>query len=811
MFNGCKNRLVIIFLVINILALSTSAEDKFQYKVTTDLSEFSIENTDRGAKYELEDGYFVEIEGAPEIPHKIIRLALPENTKISSISAIGSNINRLARGVDYVWFEGDIKTGIFEQYTPAPKDLAIYMSDEAFPGKYAELLNEGMFGPQHLATIAVYPLQYSPARGELILIGEIEIQINLDNYFIYTTGPLPEAANQIKNMLNNPSDFLVPVVNSSLPGHGDIPGEITLGIGAEYLIITSAEIAPGFYPYAVWKNQKGLLTELVLIEEILQSYSGEDPPAKLRTYLQEAYNAGARWVLLGGDEDVIPIRYAYPGNVNSTPSLNVQQICDLYYADLTGDWDYDGDGVYGESNHDQPDIFPEVYVGRVPVVSQEEATIWVEKALLYEQNPGHGDYSYLTRGLFIVADQMRDLNEHISLANLMPDNFEVDASSCAEEPSGSSQNPIQPTGEMVVEVMNEGWGFISNLNHGSPYHYTAMAPGYNIPPRSFLVGDFIHEGDGSCALLLLDESDKYSIQYSISCENAAFDFDKEILRPGPFLSENTFMETFLFLPDRAGVGYLGNTRWGWVIASFRLESKFIEYVFSDSVRRMAIAEALSKIYYPSYRDIGYGHNFFGDPEMEIWTKIPVPLTVNAPEEIDVDCNSIMVSVSTPDGPAADIMVCAWKPGEFYYRGTTDASGELEIPLGLSYEGQMYITADGQDLVPDVDTVIICDQSNIDDQIILPGEVYLGKNFPNPFNSSTELQFATGDEVHVKIDIFDIGGRKVATLADDIYPYGHHNIKWDGLNSSGKQVASGIYLYRLKTKNKELVKKMVLLK
>ncbi len=811
MFSGFKNCIINIFIIINVLALSASAKDKFDYRVTTDQNEISVESTDTGVRYNLKDDFFIEIEGAPEIPYKIIRLALPENTKISSISATGSNISRLAQGIEYAWFEGDIKTGTIEKFKPALKNQDIYMSNKTFPGKYAELINEGMMGPQHLTAIAVYPLQFNPVKGEMFLIGEINIHIDLIDHFTNLTGSLPKAANQVRNMLDNPADFQTPIIGSFFKGDDGIPGEFTLGIGAEYLIITSAEIAPAFYPYAVWKNQKGLLTELVLIEEILQNYSGEDQPARLRAYLQEAYNNGAMWVLLGGDEDVIPIRYAYHGNVISTPPLSNQQICDLYYSDLTGNWDYDGDGVYGEPNHDQPDIYPELYVGRVPVVSLEEAETWVEKALLYEQNPGNGDFSYLTKGLIIVADQMRDLNEHVSLAGLMPDNFLVDISSCAEEPSGGSQNPTQPTAEMVIEVLNEGWGFTSNLNHGSPYHYTTMAPGYNIPPRSFLFGDFIPDGDGSCALALLDESDKYSIHYSISCENAAFDFDKEILRPGPFLSENTLMESFLLLPHRAGVGYLGNTRWGWVLASFRMEGKFIEYVFSDSASHLAIAEALSKIYYSSYRDITYGHNLFGDPEMEIWTKTPVPLTINAPNQIDINCNSITASVSTPNGPATDVMVCAWKPGELYYRGTTDADGEIEIPFVLAYGGQMYLTADAKDMVPDVDTINVSNQSNTDDKNIIPGEIYLGKNYPNPFNYCTEIRFATGEPSHIKIDILDIAGRKVTTLADNTYPSGNHLIKWDGNNSSGKQVASGTYLYRLKTENKEIIKKMLLLK
>ncbi|OQX92547.1 MAG: hypothetical protein B6D58_02360 [candidate division Zixibacteria bacterium 4484_95] len=312
MFSGFKNCIINIFIIINVLALSASAKDKFDYRVTTDQNEISVESTDTGVRYNLKDDFFIEIEGAPEIPYKIIRLALPENTKISSISATGSNISRLAQGIEYAWFEGDIKTGTIEKFKPALKNQDIYMSNKTFPGKYAELINEGMMGPQHLTAIAVYPLQFNPVKGEMFLIGEINIHIDLIDHFTNLTGSLPKAANQVRNMLDNPADFQTPIIGSFFKGDDGIPGEFTLGIGAEYLIITSAEIAPAFYPYAAWKNQKGLLTELVLIEEILQNYSGEDQPARLRAYLQEAYNNGAMWVLLGGDEDVIPIRYALP-------------------------------------------------------------------------------------------------------------------------------------------------------------------------------------------------------------------------------------------------------------------------------------------------------------------------------------------------------------------------------------------------------------------------------------------------------------------------------------------------------------------
>jgi len=802
----------IILLIISNLPTTLLADEIYTYNVTTNLSEISVTETERGAIYYFEPDNYTDISGAPEIPFKIIRLALPPNTKISSVTANGSRINSIAHNLDYAWNEGEMKTDIDATYDPAPKDMAIYNSSDLYPGKYIELLNYGVMGAQPLACFAIYPIQYRPIDGELMMVGEINIEIHLNSNLLPQSGPLPEAINIVRQMVNNPEGISIQAP-SLTSGDGTIPGGTIMGIGAEYLIITSGELAPAFYPFAVWKNQKGLLTEIVLIEDVLARYSGEDDAARLREYLKEAHLAGAKWVLLGGDEDIIPIRYAYPGNVNSAPELKNQQVSDLYFADLNGNWDVDGDGTYGEYVHDQPDIYPEVYVGRIPAVSPEEVEIWVNKALMYEQNPNNGDYDYLTRGLFIINDQMRDLNQHIELAGLMPDNFYVDNSSCAEEPSGGALEPTQPSGEQIVAAMNQGWGYISNHNHGGFYYYAARTPGYNNSPRSDMYGDTIRYTEQAGALSHLDESNKYGVHYSISCYNAAYDFDKEVFWPGPFITNNSFMEAFLFLPEKGGVAYLGNTRWGWVSSSSLLEKKFVEYVFSDTARQLAVAETLSKLYYPTKRDLGYGHTLFGDPEMRIWADAPILLNSSVPEHISLDSTSITVEVSTAGGPAANINVTAWKPGEMYLKGTTDGSGQLLIPLDLTETGYLYITAVGQNYLPHVDTIMVHLQSSINDDgnPSLPLQTGLYANYPNPFNATTNISFSLANDGQVQLQIFDITGRLVKTLIDGNQPAGTHSVIWDGLNDLDKVAASGTYFYRLKTDNESFVKKMALLK
>ena len=810
MKNLTKTYLAVILLLLSALPPALAADNALNYKVTTRWDEISIDHMVNGDQYRLADGDCLAIEGSPEIPYKIVRLALPPNTKAVGIVANGTSIRNMAHGVSLTWFEGEIKTDIEEQYSPAPQNARAYSSDDFMPGRYAEIISQGQMGSQGIATVAVYPIQYKPLSGDITLVGTINLSLQLQNNPIPISNNNPVGIELLSDIVDNP-DQVVPC-GPDAPSLGPVPGGTVLGIGAEYLVITSGELAPAFYPFVFWKNQKGILTELVLIEDILPRYEGEDDAARLREYLKDAYADGAHWILLGGDEDIIPIRYAYPGNVSSPPILKKQQVTDVYYEDLTGDWDVDGDGIYGETSNDSPDIYPEVYVGRIPAESPEDVSNWVGKAIMYEQNPNDGDYAYLTKGLFITADQMRDLNEHTALAGQMPSNFDVDYSRLAEEPSGGSSAPTQPTGETVRDVMDEGWGFVSNLNHGGFYYYAAMTPGYNQNPRSNFYGDTLYFDDNADCLAHLSPSHKYGVHYSISCYTAAYDFDKEVFWAGPFLSNNTFMEAYLFLPEKGGVAFLGNTRWGWVSSSYQLEMKFLEYVFQDTVRYLSVAETMSKLYYPYKTDIGYGHNLFGDPEMKIWANTPTPLSMSAPAEIPIDTSYITITVSDNSGPAANTKVTVWKPGELYYRDVTNGDGELTVALNLTSPGEIYVTAIAQDYIPAIDTIVAHSQSAIgDDDNSLPKVTSLANNYPNPFNVSTAIAFSLAHDSYVTLDIYDIGGRKVKTLANSQYESGEHSVTWNGRADSGDEIASGTYFYRLHTDDKNIIKKMVLLK
>ncbi len=85
------------------------------------------------------------------------------------------------------------------------------------------------------------------------------------------------------------------------------------------------------------------------------------------------------------------------------------------------------------------------------------------------------------------------------------------------------------------------------------------------------------------------------------------------------------------------------------------------------------------------------------------------------------------------------------------------------------------------------------------------------NYPNPFNPTTNISFSLKDRGDVQLTIFNLKGQKVRTLVNSSMASGNHSVTWDGTTDRGTSVASGIYFYRLDTKDHSSSKKMVLMK
>ena len=192
--------------------------------------------------------------------------------------------------------------------------------------------------------------------------------------------------------------------------------------------------------------------------------------------------------------------------------------------------------------------------------------------------------------------------------------------------------------------------------------------------------------------------------------------------------------------------------------------------------------------------------------------------------------SIAGSVTFNDGsPATNVYVAAENlavesPAGFLI-AYTDGSGNFSIDnvqngsykLGVYRSGHasdpemryfpiMGAPVTGQDFV-------LSPGSGVDshDKSVLPRKIKLAQNFPNPFNPSTTISFALPSASDVNITIFNASAQKIRTLVDRYCSAGQHQVVWDGRNEAGEKVASGLYLYQLKSNSYNKVMKMILAK
>jgi hypothetical protein len=98
-----------------------------------------------------------------------------------------------------------------------------------------------------------------------------------------------------------------------------------------------------------------------------------------------------------------------------------------------------------------------------------------------------------------------------------------------------------------------------------------------------------------------------------------------------------------------------------------------------------------------------------------------------------------------------------------------------------------------------------------DGIDLPNNFALHNNYPNPFNPVTNITYDIPEVTQVTIDIYNISGQKISTLAQGQHEPGRYRIQWNATNNYGKPLSSGMYIYRIRAGNFASVKKLILMK
>ena len=154
--------------------------------------------------------------------------------------------------------------------------------------------------------------------------------------------------------------------------------------------------------------------------------------------------------------------------------------------------------------------------------------------------------------------------------------------------------------------------------------------------------------------------------------------------------------------------------------------------------------------------------------------------------------------------------------------TLSVADTLDIPVNLEFLGKQQSSAEYTYYSPSITWTsgetsylrihkVLVDFQNIVTNVaqtnsMIPDKFELYQNYPNPFNPSTTIKYDLPKQSSVKIEVFDIMGRKVATLVDETMKAGSYQMHWNA-----KQFASGVYFYRLQAGNYSAAKKLLLLK
>ena len=394
-----------------------------------------------------------------------------------------------------------------------------------------------------------------------------------------------------------------------------------LGSPVEYLIVTTDALVPAFQQLADWKTASGVPAAVRSLDFIREQYPvAVDDPERVRLFIRDAYSRwGTRWVLLGGDTEILPPRIAHVVFLDDefVPS-------DLYFSCLDGNWNADGDSTFADAfagsfdPGDNADLLPEVWVGRAPVVTPADAELFVRKTLTYATTPV-ADYmesallfaEVLTPENWVAGQPVQLDGAHILELDEMPI-FDSVPSLRVTRLYQTYTNPNWRPGALplsrdaVFDSLKRGYNLVTHVGHG--YREVMSCGDEN------LTNPDMHA---------LTNGDRLMNFYAIDCTSNAIDFA-------------SIGEALMRAPHGGAVTNIGSTRLDYPKFSRGFQKEYFRLLLEDSVTAVGEAQARQKLPFvaTSVSDIFDRLNqlellLLGDPELRIFTSSPRELAVGS--------------------------------------------------------------------------------------------------------------------------------------------------------------------------------------
>jgi hypothetical protein len=585
----------------------------------------------------------------PLLPVKTAKILIPQGHDVKTINIVLGKKITLDGEFMIEYAKPQIPIGSNET-VEAQLNEEVYSSRNPFPGKLHSVLSTQFLSGYKILILNLFPVEYIPALGKVSYYERMKvIVVNVPS------GPphirrakcrkLSSDNARVKKLVDNPSEV------------SNYTAEVTPTEGPyEYVIITNEDMIAAFQTLADWKESRGITTYVETIETIKANhlYVGSDLQEKIRSFIDYAYDTwGTTYVLLGGDGDTvkgkrggpIPYRGVYGKHVGLTKTYIDKDIpCDMYYGALGGNWDNDGDGIYGEGDSsgggtgdegDEADYLAEVFIGRIPADNATEAYNQIDKIIAYES-------SLHTTSALLVGCRLDDVPTY-----------------------GGDHKDI------VYTYFPSDWGEATTLyERDETYSQTRLINEMN-SNKHHIVNYMSHSGYWNDMGLSNDQiaglfNTRYFLAYSQGCDAGGFDRGT---RPW----DDCAGEHFTVENGNGGAfAYIGNTRYGFYSPgslegpSQQFDEQFFDAIFNEPIKNIGKALQDSKEdLLTSVEATGamrwcyFELCLLGDPETPISEEPPVPPDIILPANVadlttgDTTANSIVLTWTAPGDDAIE--------------------------------------------------------------------------------------------------------------------------------------------------------------
>jgi hypothetical protein len=318
--------------------------------------------------------------GLPLLPVRTVRLLLPPGSELSTLRiTVQMDAVRRLELKEVAPAPPQLPIGSSSQAATATKNQDIYGLDRLYPESSHEVLGLQYSYGYPILVLRVFPVRWNPGTGHAESAGSVKIHVRCPGAGIPSAAEtahrrgLESDHRALAALVDNPYYLARLETSTESPGATDW----------EYLVVTSSAMLVDFQTLADHRAlADGLTTHVADIATVLAAYPGRDDAEKLRAFVSDGYqNHGTRYLVLGGDSDIIPVRGCYGRGEVSIVDNNIPT--DFYYGALDGDWNADGDGIWGEPE-DGVDLLAEVAVGRISAGNATEAARQVAKIIAYE-------------------------------------------------------------------------------------------------------------------------------------------------------------------------------------------------------------------------------------------------------------------------------------------------------------------------------------------------------------------------------------------------------------------------------------------